>query len=256
LSKNNTLFIGKVYQEFDTLPSTNRYALDLLAQGKPPEGLVISAAFQSEGQGQMGNRWEGQAGMNLALSVILYPVFLPPQQQFALNQAAALAVRDLTASYIEKPVFVKWPNDIYVQQRKIAGILIQNTLSSSTMLSSVVGVGLNVNQLAFSPELPNPTSLRLEAGTSFHRQELWPALCCQFERRYLQLKAGRLAQLQADYLGCLYGYQRPCRFERLDGEQFQGEIRGIGPQGHLLVAHEKGEEAFQFKQIKLLGLIL
>lgn len=252
MDKKNTLFIGKVLQEFDDLPSTNLYALELLTKSKPPEGLVISAAFQTAGQGQIGSRWESQAGQNLTLSVILYPVFLPPRQQFALNQAVALSVRDLVASYGQKSVFVKWPNDIYVNHRKIAGILIQNTLSGSTLQSSVAGVGLNVNQEVFPAGLPNPTSLCLETGQAHCLPTLRQAFFSLLEQRYLQLKSGHFAQLDEAYRACLYGYQQRFLFERPEGEQFEGKILGVGPQGHLRVGHRGGEEAFQFKQIKML----
>jgi BirA family transcriptional regulator, biotin operon repressor / biotin---[acetyl-CoA-carboxylase] ligase len=252
LNKKNTLFVGKVFLEFDSLPSTNLCALELLAKSKPVEGLAISAAYQSAGKGQIGSRWESPPGLNLTLSVLFYPVFLPPRQQFALNQAVALSVRDLVASYGQKPVFVKWPNDIYVNHRKIAGILIQNTLSGSTLQSSVVGVGLNVNQEIFSPELPNPTSLRLETGQSHLLPALRQAFFSLLEQRYLQLKSGRFAELDEAYRACLYGYQQRFLFERPTGGQFEGKILGVGRQGHLRVGHRGGEEAFQFKQIKML----
>ncbi len=252
--KKNTLFVGKVLLEFPALPSTNLYASDLLSKSKPSEGTVISAAHQTEGRGQIGSRWESQPGQNITLSVILYPRFLPVARQFSLNQAVALSVRDLVARYAKKPVYVKWPNDIYVEHRKAAGILIQNTLGGSGFQSSVVGLGVNVNQEVFPPGLPNPTSLKLETGLSYALPELIGELCQSLEHRYLQLKEGQLKSLNAEYLQFLYGLGQYALFERPGGEQFRGRIAGVNPDGLLLVSGAEGrEESFQLKEIRMLG---
>ncbi|MBK9336717.1 MAG: biotin--[acetyl-CoA-carboxylase] ligase [Lewinellaceae bacterium] len=129
----NTLFIGKVYHRFDALPSTNDYARELLAKSKPPEGTVLRAASQSAGRGQYGSRWLSAAGQNLTLSIILYPKWLQVAEQFRLSEAVALAVRDTVVAALPHAsgagVLIKWPNDVYLSDRKIAGILIQNALN-------------------------------------------------------------------------------------------------------------------------------
>ncbi|MCB0568411.1 MAG: biotin--[acetyl-CoA-carboxylase] ligase [Phaeodactylibacter sp.] len=246
--------MGKVLMEFPSLPSTNLYASELLSKSKPSEGTVISAGFQTEGRGQIGSRWESQAGLNITLSVILYPEFLPAAQQFSLNQAVALSVRDLAARYAKKPVYVKWPNDIYLGHRKVAGILLQNTLSSRGFQSCVAGLGINVNQESFSPALPNPTSLKLETGRPYSLPELRTVLFQCLEQRYLQLKEGRFDSLNTEYLQFLYGLGHVALFERPDGERFRGKINGISPEGLLLVVAEGGQEdAYQLKAIKMVG---
>ena len=129
MRNKNTLFIGKVFQHFASLESTNQYAVDLISKSKPIEGTVISTFNQTKGRGQIGSTWESAIGKNITLSVILYPSFLPIQKQFYLNQIVALAVKDLLQAYTSKVVQVKWPNDVYIHEHKTAGILIQNSVS-------------------------------------------------------------------------------------------------------------------------------
>ncbi|MCB0594145.1 MAG: biotin--[acetyl-CoA-carboxylase] ligase [Lewinellaceae bacterium] len=251
MRKKNTLFIGKVFHEFPALPSTNLYALELLSKSKPSEGTVVSAVHQTAGRGQIGSSWDAKAGQNITLSVILYPSFLPARQQFSLTQAVALSVRDLAARYTEKPVKVKWPNDIYIGNGKVAGILIQTTLSHKGFQNCVAGVGVNVNQQQFSPLLPNPTSLSLAAGRFFELPPLIEEYCQALEHRYLQLKNGRLQAIGEEYLRHLYGIGRKKLFERPGGEQFTGQVSGVNADGQLLIRHNGREEAFHLKEVRM-----
>ena len=127
----DTLFIGRNHIEVPSVNSTNEYAPTLLSKSKPPEGTVISTQDQYAGRGQIGSSWESQPGKNISLSIILYPIFLPIAQQFLLNQCISLAIFDLADKYFPKKTEIKWPNDIYVKGKKVAGILIQNTISGS-----------------------------------------------------------------------------------------------------------------------------
>ncbi len=172
----NTLFIGKVYLRFDELSSTNDHAAELLApehpshtKSKPAEGTVIRADSQSAGRGQFGSRWESAAGKNLTFSVILYPEWLEIEAQFYLSMAVALAVHNAVCEVYRGPlpVQIKWPNDLYLGDQKMGGILIQNSLSGARIQSSIIGIGLNVNQLHFDPDLPNPVSLASASGHAF-----------------------------------------------------------------------------------------
>ncbi len=245
--------MGKVFLNFDTLPSTNEYALDLLAKSKPSEGTVISALHQTAGRGQYGSRWDSEGGKAITLSVIFRPVFLNISQQFNLNIAIALAVHDLirkNAPYVD--LHVKWPNDIYIGHKKLGGILIQNAISNKKIASSVVGIGLNINQLKFPPELPNPTSLLLSTEREYNRDTLIQDLCTSLEVRYLQLKAGKIDELKNDYYQTLYNFQTPAKYERANGEQFVGIITGVSPEGQLCVQGGRGvEERFGFKEIRV-----
>lgn len=262
----NSLFIGKVYYRFDELPSTNDYARELLAKSRPPEGTVLQAASQSAGRGQFGSHWESAAGQNLTLSVILYPSWLPLSQQFALSQAVALALYDTVSTCMplntaaEQPgtesrdtfVRIKWPNDLYLGNRKTAGILIQNTLSNNHLQTSIIGIGLNVNQIVFHSEIPNPTSLALAFGQTFDQDALAESLFENLEIRYLQLKAGQLEQIRTAYHERLYGRGEERLFALPDGRQLQGLILGVLPDGRLRVQHAEAEMAYEMKAIRLL----
>lgn len=255
MPKENTLFIGKVFQEFPVLPSTNLYALELLSKSKPSEGTVISAVRQTAGRGQIGSSWESEAGQNITISIILYPSFLPVGRQFFLTRAVALSVRDLVTKYTEKMVKVKWPNDIYIRSGKVAGTLIQTSVSSKGFQNCVVGVGLNVNQQVFPPGLPNPTSLSLETGRAYELPPLIREYCHALERRYLQLRGGQEKALEEEYLEHLYGMGQMALFERPGGGRFTGQASGISEEGRLLIRHDEGIEAFNLKEVKLVELM-
>ena len=251
----NTLFIGKVYHRFDELPSTNDYARELLAKSKPPEGTVVRAASQSAGRGQYGSRWLSAPDQNLLLSFILYPAWLAASEQFRLSEAVALAVLDAVRPKDGRPqgsllrTTVKWPNDIYLGDRKTAGILIQNALSGHFLQSSIVGIGLNVNQREFPLEAPNATSLCLTTGKSFDLDAVAETLFACIERRYLQLKSGKTAALRAEYHQNLYGLGEKRAFARPDGSSFPGVIRGVADDGQLVVHTDRGEEMFGVKEV-------
>lgn len=252
MKRPNTLFVGQVFHDLPQVASTNEHALFLLSKNKPPEGTVISTFCQTDGRGQIGSKWESQPGKNITLSVIFYPEFLLAKNQFRLNQAISLATHDFVKTYLPEEVRIKWPNDIYVRQLKIAGILIQNSLSNNYIRSSVVGIGINVNQTMFLTSPPNPTSFALETGWEFDLEELVLSLCQFIESRYLQLKSGKIVPLHRDYLQGLYLFEVPSLFQRASGEVFQGTITGIDESGKILLSVGGEEEAFDLKEMKFL----
>ena len=251
----NTLFVGKVFIEFEALPSTNNYAVELISKSEPTEGTVISASYQSAGRGQIGSKWESEAGKNLMFSLILYPSFLPLTEQFLLSQAIALGIRDFLSTIVPQAVYVKWPNDIYIENNKVAGILIQTAISGQSLQYCVAGIGINVNQETFPTGLPNPVSLKLAASKTFVLPELIQESFSYLEQRYLQLKAGAYQQLKADYLNVLYGHQQKVLLKRASGSIFTGVIKGISANGQLEVESAFGMEAFQLKEVSLVRLL-
>ncbi|RMG78709.1 MAG: biotin--[acetyl-CoA-carboxylase] ligase [Bacteroidetes bacterium] len=247
----NTLFVGKVLKQFSALPSTNEYAIELLSKNKPPEGTVILTPNQFAGRGQIGNGWESEPGKNITLSVLLYPAFLAVSRQFLLNQTVAVALKDCLAPLVPGVVSVKWPNDIYIGHKKVCGTLIQNTLSGAKITSSVVGIGINVNQTTFQTNPPNPTSLALETGQTFDLETLQNRLFQCLEQRYLQLKTGQTERIERAYLDALYRRDEMALFRRLNEDTFFGKIRGVTPTGKLIIEDEFGHfEHFAVKEIR------
>lgn len=249
---SNSLFIGKVANYLGSVDSTNIFASNLLSKSTPIEGTVIYTDNQYAGRGQIGSKWESAVGENIILSVILYPKFLPIQRQFKLNQVVALAVYDLLKTFVfpVDQLAVKWPNDIYINDKKIGGILIENKLKGSVLDSTVVGLGLNINQSNFSPSLPNPTSLLLETGAPQDTYDMIGLFCECLEQRYLQLKAGQQETLNQDYLKVLYGYQEWRTYKVAQTETvFKGKIIGVSPEGKLQIQTVNTTLEFYFKEV-------
>ncbi len=248
-SLDNTLFIGKVLFSLERTASTNLYALDLLDEEKPLEGTIVLAKDQYAGRGQVNKHWESEPGQNLTCSIILYPDFLPARQQFALSQVVALGIADTLRSFIPKGVKIKWPNDLYIFDKKITGILIQNALQGSTIRSAVVGIGLNVNQTIFTSDAPNPTSIALETNVPVDLNVVLRKLSQNLEQWYLKLKAGKMEEIQTAYLDQLFRRNEIHQYRRPDGRIFSGRIQGTTAAGQLVVATEEGAELFSLKEI-------
>ncbi|MCB0521580.1 MAG: biotin--[acetyl-CoA-carboxylase] ligase [Lewinellaceae bacterium] len=245
-----TLFVGQVFHDLPQVDSTNSFALDLLTKSKPSEGTVISTLHQTNGRGQIGSSWESEPGKNISLSIILYPSFLPAHLQFQFSQAISLAVYDLVFSFFGEKARIKWPNDIYVGQKKVAGILIQNSIAGSHLRSSVAGIGINVNQESFKSNPPNPTSFFLENGKFYDLGGLIAPLLQFVEKRYLQLKSGKIVPLQHSYLEALYRFDEDALFQRANGDNFMGRISGVTASGRLIISVQHQEETFDHKEIR------
>lgn len=245
----NTLFMGRHLEHLEITDSTNQYAIKLLSKSKPPEGTVITAYEQSMGRGQIGSSWESEPGKNLTFSVILYPNFLAVSQQFALTQCFALAVVEALDFFISDSLSLKWPNDIYVGNKKLGGMLLQSSINQTQLLHAIIGIGININQELFLSGAPNPISLKQILGKEVPLNNLMTTLCSAMEKRYLQLRAGQLESIKKDYLSRLYYFMEDRLYERPDGSFFEGRIVDVLPDGKLLVIHDKGEETFGMKEL-------
>ncbi len=233
---------------FEEVDSTNDEARDLRYR----EGDWLVAERQRRGRGQRGHTWSSGEGLNLTASLVLEPDFLSVKEQFALSQAVALALCDLLADYdIEGRI--KWTNDIYWRDRKVAGILIEHSLSGSSLSRTVVGIGLNINQKEFSPELPNPSSMALASGHLFDREEVEERLYRALMRRYEELREEGSDTFRAAYHARLWQRDRRQDFRLPSGEKFRGIIRGVRPEGDLLVEHPDGSlKSYLFREIEFL----
>ena len=246
-----TLFTGQQLVWLPACPSTNSVAQQLQRENRASEGCTVITGHQTAGRGQRGNQWEAAAHENLTLSVVWQPTFLAATEQFLLSQAVALGALDWARRWLgtsgDTTLRVKWPNDLYVGNQKLGGILIENSLSGSKIQSSVIGIGLNVNQRHFP--VPTATSLGALTGRYFQREALAARLLECLEKRYLQLRAGRVGELRRDYLAALYRYQEWHDYE-VAGQRVRGQIVGVEPDGRLAVQIGKEVQRFALQEIK------
>ncbi len=227
------LFTGTNLVELDSAESTNNYALNLLREKQPFEGTVIRTYRQTLGRGQRQKQWESKDFSNLTFSIIYYPVFLSVSRQFQLSKAIALGVADFVKNSVQsESVKIKWPNDIYVGDKKIAGILIENSVSGNKISSAVIGIGLNVNQTTFSKEIPNPVSLKMITGNELDLEKCFQELCVSLEARYMQLKAAKENLIDEHYHKALYGLNEQREFI-IDNKNTFAEIIGVDVLGKL-----------------------
>lgn len=244
--------IGAVVIHLPTVDSTNDHALRLLSENRPTHGTIVSTDHQTAGRGQIGRGWYSAPGLNLCLSYILYPL-IKPQEQFQISMAVALAVSDTVSQHCgSERVRIKWPNDIYVDDKKIAGILIQNSVQGNQITACVAGIGLNVNETDFPPELPNPTSLKLELGITdpFDLFLIRSLLSAHLQKWFDFLSKETL--LQTQYQALLYRKDVLSSFRFPGNEQIQsGMITGVDPHGRLIVHWEMGQQGvYQHREIE------
>lgn len=245
----NTSFIGKNRIDYESLSSTNKEAHILLSKNNPIEGTVITARFQTEGRGQIGRYWHSEADKNFLASIILYPSFVKIADQFDLSMITSLAIMDVLKSLKIEGASIKWPNDIYVNDQKLSGILIQNSISSSGIKSTILGIGLNVNQLKWPSSIPNPTSLKTITNENMDIQVVLEKLCMYLEKRYLQLKSGGRAEIKSTYHDLLYRKNERHQFTT-ENKTFAATILGIDEAGRLKVKLENDSiKSFNFREI-------
>ncbi len=244
-----TLFTGQQLLWLPACPSTNSEAQQLLRENRASEGCTVITDDQTAGRGQRGNQWQAAPGENLTLSIIWLPTFLDAGQQFLLSQAVALGVHDWATALLQPSpqLRLKWPNDLYFGTQKFGGILIENSLSGAKIQSSVVGIGLNINQRHFA--MPTATSLGALTGRYFQREILAARLLECLERRYLQLRAGQVTELRRAYLAALYRYQEWHDYE-VAGCRVRGQIVGVEPDGRLAVEIDREVQRFGLQEIK------
>ena len=245
----DTFFTGQNIIQVTAVDSTNNYLKNLLCNERPTEGTLVEAHTQSSGRGQMGNTWVSEPGKNLTVSYLFYPTFLEASKQFYLNMAVSLAVKDCCELLLGDEVKIKWPNDIYYCNEKIAGILIENAISAGQLTSSVVGIGLNVNQTDFPEALPNPSSLKLVSGKAFDLAEVRDAVSLFLEKYYLQLRQQHFNFLDKGYTVALYRYQQTHEF-RVGEKVMRGEINGVTKEGKLILHSNGKEHRFAFKEVE------
>ncbi|HSM46977.1 MAG TPA: biotin--[acetyl-CoA-carboxylase] ligase [Draconibacterium sp.] len=229
--------------------STNNYANHLVLSKAAEHGTVVLAQHQKMGKGQQGNSWESEFGKNLLMSIILFPDFLPATKQFYLSKIASLALANFVKSE-KAEVSIKWPNDIYVGNSKLAGILIENSIKANHLDSSIIGVGLNLNQERFVSDAPNPVSLKQITGKDYKIEEvalkIWELLSFWFEN----LQSRSFSEIDLIYFNQLFRVNEWALFAK-QGIQFEARIKGIGDFGQLILEDRSGVfSEYMFKEVE------
>ncbi|MDR1937718.1 MAG: biotin--[acetyl-CoA-carboxylase] ligase [Tannerellaceae bacterium] len=228
--------------------STNQYIREYIIKERLPEGSVVTAEYQTAGRGQAGTHWESAPGANLMFSLVIYPHWIPVNRQFILSRMAALAAKDTLNAYTDG-VSVKWPNDIYRRHKKIGGILIENHIAGQQIQSSIIGMGLNLNQNRFTGDAPNPVSLRQITGKEYDREEVLDRFLRIWGNYYLLLLQEKEEDICTAYMEALY--RREGFFTYRDaGGLFEARIHSVEPAGCLLLQLRNGEiRRYAFKEV-------
>ncbi len=239
---------------FQELDSTNEEAIRLYQKGELSTPTVIHSHYQSNGKGYGDNYWESAGGKNLTFSIACFPRMIEPSDQFILTQIISLSLWAVVSEVIPaKKIAIKWPNDLYVGNKKIAGVLIQNFIKGNSIDFSVIGVGLNVNQKVFLSDAPNPTSLIIETGKIFDTEVLLKKILQHFATYKNNLAALSLSEtIHTRYLENLYRFGVFHRYKDKEGI-FTAEITGINSFGQLKLITKKGEKrVYGFKEVEFL----
>lgn len=241
-------------QFVEEVDSTNAYLFRLQKEyDSLPHGLCIIADYQTKGKGQPGNCWEAEKGQNLLFSVLLHPERITLGNEFYLSQIVSLAIQKTLQEIVQEAVSIKWPNDIYIGSKKVCGILIENCVMGSCIASSVVGIGLNVNQLDFISDAPNPISLKQLTHKELSRKEILLKILDRILRYYDSYPDNSLT-IPKQYMQVLYRKKGYYKYRVVQtNTQIEARICNIAPNGILTLEEKCGKRSdFAFKQIQFM----
>lgn len=224
----------------ESLESTNSFAEQQLAEGKISEPCCIMVTCQSAGKGQGVNSWVSEAGKNLTFSIVCFPEFMLAEKQFYLNKAVALSVAGFVSELVpNKSIKIKWPNDIYIEDHKTAGILIQTAIQKDRMKYAIIGIGINVNQEQFPVHLPNPTSIIQHTKTKTDLDGAIRRFLEIYHLRYEMLMNNKIEEIDRDYIRALYRFGQQNEFE-YEGKRIHASICGVNEYGWLRLSTDDG----------------
>jgi BirA family biotin operon repressor/biotin-[acetyl-CoA-carboxylase] ligase len=247
------LFVGQNLVTLKEVDSTNNFLKNILSNSKPvPEGTVIMAESQYAGRGQRENVWHAEPGKNLTFSILLKPAFLSASEQFDLTRTISLGVYAALQPLLGSKLKIKWPNDVYYNNNKLGGMLIENILQGSQIKNAVVGIGLNINQENFHDKAGNATSLKQILQKDYDLKDILSEICRNIEAYYLQLKAGKVNFIREEYLNRLYWLNEPRQFKS-NGLIFEGVIKNVMDNGLLVIAADGTERSYNLKEIEFLN---
>ncbi|MBN1158850.1 MAG: biotin--[acetyl-CoA-carboxylase] ligase [Bacteroidales bacterium] len=235
--------------KLDHVDSTNSYASRILRTKKVPEGTVILTDNQTAGKGQAGNRWESEPGKNLTFSIILYPEFLNAENQFYLSMSFSNGIIDFLQRN-QIPAAIKWPNDIWAGEGKIAGMLIENSIVGRRLKSSIIGIGLNVNQQIFPDVLGKVTSMCILTAREFSLNNIYKSIMENLIPWIDKIYHRDFGEIKNSYLNNLLALNEWRTYTDHTG-RFEGRIVDVSESGTLIVKKRTGRiQSYSFKEIK------
>ena len=263
--------IGLPFVELQSVDSTNNYARQQIHAGLAQHGMTIFAHEQLSGKGQRGKSWDSEKGLNIMMSIVVKPEPLTLSNQFMLSACVAISIHYFFMKYAGADTKIKWPNDLYWQDRKAGGVLVesivglasgeresgvashQSVVDSLQSVSanwnwSIVGIGININQTIFPSEVPNPVSLKQITGKNFNTIELAKELCGNIDINFRKLIAEDFSGIHDFYNECLYKRNSTVRLKK-DSRVFEATIKSVSQTGKLIVQHSF-EEEFDFGEVE------
>ena len=228
---------------FDEINSTNVYLYDKISENNDISDTVVVADYQTAGRGMDKNRWESEPGKNLLFSIALNVNFLEAENQFKISQAVSVAIVETLQNIINsEKFFIKWPNDIYFGDKKLAGMLIQNTVEGKMMGTTIIGIGLNVNQMEFSKDIPNPISLKMISGKDYELENLLNLLTNNVKSSVESLRfEKKQIEINEKYISKSYRYHQWADYLYKNKVKSM-IINGFDRYGRLILEDQSGEE--------------
>ena len=247
--KNQSL--GNQIIKLSSVDSTNNYTAKLVKETKISFGTVIMADFQTHGKGQRSSYWKSDKGLNLLISIYFDSSFLNTENIFFLSKAIALAIRECVEKIIGIKVSIKWPNDILVKGSKIAGVLIENQWKNEKLSSSIIGIGLNVNQVVFSGE-ENVLSLKNLTSKVYNLNSILTSLCSSLDNHFTRLRSFDFIEIDRQYHSFLFNYNQLGNYYK-NKINFKGKLIKVDSFGKMVLELENGDKkSFDVKEVSLL----
>ena len=232
----------------ENVDSTNNYAMGKIHSGEAKDGNAWFAKEQTEGKGQLGRIWETETGQNIILSIVADTRFLQVYQQFQLSVAVSLSCYDFFKAYHNIKLKIKWPNDLFWNDKKAGGILIENIIKGNIWEWAVIGIGININQTAFDEHLRNPVSVKQITGKDWDIIELAKELCDCLEQRYSILTTKNSNKILEEYNAVLYKLNEKVKLKK-DNAVFETIIKAVSPEG-MLLTKDTMERTFNFGEVE------
>lgn len=239
--------------KLNAIDSTNSYLRKMSKKGGLEKWTVVSTEYQSEGRGQKGAVWKSEKGKNLICSILVQLDGFKAKDQFLLNCAASLGIYNALKKYNVPKLRIKWPNDIMSVSKKLGGILIENTLMHDTINHTIIGIGLNVNQLSFSKDLPFAVSMKQLINMDVDRNVLLNEIIESIQLQFDLIFQNRNEEILQAYDQRLFRKNAVHMFEDQQGQKFMGIIKGVSKEGMLIVENEAQIlKTYNFKEITYL----